>query len=185
MRPPFGGRALKGVPYRTPWAPVNVWIIWWIYWGCRWVPIYVSFPEGFLFRLLTYAAIFLGWLDTPDCKERLKATFQKLPPVNKLTAGCLFYFLSRVASCEDQSKMATNNLAIVFGQILLRPQVESLVSLLRHSPKITSLLKCLIENYAETVPVSCSLALAFPLRRRTHGWICFVTGWWSRGRIDS
>jgi len=110
----------------------------------------IELPEP----LLTFGLYdeFIEAADTPDCKERLKATFQKLPPVNKLTAGCLFYFLSRVASCEDQSKMATNNLAIVFGQILLRPQVESLVSLLRHSPKITSLLKCLIENYAETVP---------------------------------
>ena len=82
-----------------------------------------------------------------------KFIFQKLPEVNKLTAASLFYFLSRVANAEKESKMTTNNLAIVFGQILLRPKVESLVSLLRHSPKITSLLKCLIENYGEIIPV--------------------------------
>eukprot|EP01024_Parvocaulis_polyphysoides_P071757 TRINITY_DN89788_c0_g1_i1.p2 TRINITY_DN89788_c0_g1~~TRINITY_DN89788_c0_g1_i1.p2 ORF type:complete len:157 (-),score=19.90 TRINITY_DN89788_c0_g1_i1:44-481(-) len=50
--------------------------------------------------------------------------------------------------------MTTNNLAIVFGQILLRPKEESLTSLLRHSPKITSILKCLVENYEDIIPGS-------------------------------
>jgi len=113
---------------------------------------FIDLPEP----LLTFDLYdsFIDVADTPDCKAKLKDIFQKLPQVNKLTAACLFYFLSRVANAEKESKMTTNNLAIVFGQILLRPKVESLVSLLRHSPKITSLLKCLIENYGEIVPAN-------------------------------
>jgi hypothetical protein len=51
--------------------------------------------------------------------------------------------------------MNGNNLAIVFGQILLRPKVESL-ELLRHAPKITNILRILIEDYYELFPVCCS-----------------------------
>ena len=93
-------------------------------------------------------------IDAPDCPTKLKDIFQKLPETNKLVAGCLFNLLSRVVAAESESKMIANNLAIVFGQILLRPKVESLTSLLRHSPKITSILKCLVENYDKIIPVS-------------------------------
>ena len=89
--------------------------------------------------------------DQSDSKVKLKALVAKLPEANKLIAGCLFYFLSRVA--EHEKTMTTHNLAIVFGQILLRPKVESLESLLRHSPRITQLLKCLMENYSDIIPV--------------------------------
>ena len=76
-----------------------------------------------------------------------------MPETNKLTAGCLFYLLSKVTKLQQESTSSTNNLAIVFGQILLRPKEESLTSLLRHSPKITAILKCLIENYEDIIPV--------------------------------
>lgn len=113
---------------------------------------FIALPEP----LLTFELYdnFIEVADTPDCKSKVKDIIQQLPEVNKLTAACLFYFLSRIAKQETQSKMTTHNLAIVFGQILLRPKVESLVSLLRHSPKITSLLKCIIENYDDIIPAN-------------------------------
>lgn len=113
---------------------------------------FIALPEP----LLTFAAYdeFIEAADAPDCAAKLKEIFQKLPEVNKLVAGCLFHLLSRVAEAETESKMTANNLAIIFGQILLRPKVESLTSLLRHSPKITSILKSMIENYSKIIPAS-------------------------------
>ena len=49
--------------------------------------------------------------------------------------------------------MNTMNLAIVFGQILLRPKVETL-ELLRHATKITHTLKFMIDNYYDVFKVS-------------------------------
>lgn len=91
--------------------------------------------------------------DAPDINSKLRDLFDKLPRNNKLLAGCLFLFLSNVAKQSSENKMTTSNLAIVFGQILLRPKLESLESLLRHSPKITNILKAVIENYLAIVPV--------------------------------
>mmetsp|Transcript_1747 Transcript_1747/g.6228 ORF Transcript_1747/g.6228 Transcript_1747/m.6228 type:complete len:287 (-) Transcript_1747:90-950(-) len=113
---------------------------------------FIELPEPLLTFDLYDA--FIEAADTPDCKEKLKKIFARLPEPNKWTAACLFKFLSNVALQSSENKMTTTNLAIVFGQIVLRPKVESLESLLRHSPKITSLLKTIVENYDDIIPAN-------------------------------
>ena len=111
-------------------------------------------------------------IDASDSIAKLRETCQKLPECNKLVAGCLFLFLNNVAHHSEANRMSTNNLAIVFGQIVIRPKVESLESLLRHSPKINIILKTMIENYHAIIPVS-TLEIS-PLQhyqRITHGQI--------------
>lgn len=91
-------------------------------------------------------------LDHADNRGQLRSLIQKLPPNNRLLASCLFLFLSRVCSESERNKMNSNNLAIVFGQILLRPKVESL-ELLRHAPKISNILRIMIDEYYDLFPV--------------------------------
>ena len=84
----------------------------------------------------------------------MKQTFHKLPDANKYTAGSLFLFLNKLAKNSAENKMNATNLAIVFGQILLRPRVETLETLLKNNiSKITSVLKTLVENFNEIIPV--------------------------------
>lgn len=113
---------------------------------------FIELPEP-LFTFALYDD-FIEVADTPDCKSKLKTIINRLPEPNKWTAACLFKFLSNVANQSSENKMTTTNLAIVFGQILLRPKVESLESLLRHSPKITSLLKTIVEHYDDVLPAN-------------------------------
>jgi len=119
---------------------------------------FIELPEPLLTFNLYDPFIEIGGLLKQDstnssCKQKLKALMEELPETNKLSAGCLFLFLNRVAVQFNESKTITQNLAIVFGQILLRPKVESLNSLISDSPKISALLKHILEFYAEVVPV--------------------------------
>jgi len=110
----------------------------------------IELPEP-LFTFSLYDQ-FIGAVDSgPDILGKLRQLVQKLPEANRVLAECLFLFLHKVAERYETNKMNTMNLAIVFGQILLRPKVETL-ELLRHAPKITHVLKCMIDNYYDVFP---------------------------------
>lgn len=68
-----------------------------------------------------------------------------------------------MAALSEKNMMNTNNLAIVFGQILLRPKIETL-EMLRHAPKITSIVKMMIDEYWDVYPVSLYPFFDFPIR---------------------
>eukprot|EP01094_Clydonella_sp_ATCC50884_P004720 TRINITY_DN1374_c0_g1_i1.p1 TRINITY_DN1374_c0_g1~~TRINITY_DN1374_c0_g1_i1.p1 ORF type:complete len:307 (-),score=144.35 TRINITY_DN1374_c0_g1_i1:317-1237(-) len=112
---------------------------------------FIELPEP-LFTFDLYES-FVSAADHPDCRNQLRSNLERLPVVNRLVASCLFLFLHRVCDFSEQNKMTSKNLAIVFGQILLRPRIESL-ELLRHAPKISDVLKIMIDEYYELFPRS-------------------------------
>jgi len=112
---------------------------------------FIELPEP-LFTFILYEN-FIAASDAPDVKAKLRDIVKKLPLHNRMIANCLFLYLSRVVTKSEVNKMTSTNLAIVFGQILLRPKVETL-ELLRHAPKITNVLKIMIDNVNDIFPRS-------------------------------
>jgi len=96
---------------------------------------------------------FIAAIDDADPKHKLKEIVAKLPINNRTIANCLFAFLNKVAARSEVNKMTSQNLAIVFSQILLRPKIET-IELLRHAPKVAKVLKVIIENVHEIFPFS-------------------------------
>eukprot|EP01096_Ripella_sp_DP13-Kostka_P004360 TRINITY_DN1656_c0_g1_i1.p1 TRINITY_DN1656_c0_g1~~TRINITY_DN1656_c0_g1_i1.p1 ORF type:complete len:305 (+),score=147.68 TRINITY_DN1656_c0_g1_i1:50-916(+) len=111
---------------------------------------FIELPEPLLTHDLYQS--FVDAADAPDCVSKLREICDRLPRCNKLIAGCLFLFLNNVSRQSSENKTSTSNLAIVFGQILLQPKVESLESLVRHSSKINHIVKTIIENYHAILP---------------------------------
>lgn len=111
---------------------------------------FIELPEPLLTHDLYQS--FVDAADAPDCVSKLREICERLPRCNKLVAGCLFLFLNNVSRHSSENKTNTSNLAIVFGQILLQPKVESLESLVRHSSKINHIIKTIIENYHAVIP---------------------------------
>lgn len=77
---------------------------------------------------------------------------EDLPAANKALAEILLLFLSRVGEHCDKNKMSPANLAIAFGPLLLRPEVETIESMM-NAAKITGIMKFMIENFEKIFPV--------------------------------
>ena len=82
----------------------------------------------------------------------MSSLIEQLPPPNKALAEILLLFLVRVGEHSAKNKMTPANLAIVFGQILLRPEVETIESMMNAS-KITGIMKFMIEKFEKLFPV--------------------------------
>ncbi|KAL7842283.1 hypothetical protein SRHO_G00239720 [Serrasalmus rhombeus] len=54
--------------------------------------------------------------------EKLRDLLKDLPPANTATLKCIVRHLHRVAQLEQDNKMSTSNLGIVFGPTLMRPR---------------------------------------------------------------
>mmetsp|Transcript_15919 Transcript_15919/g.62203 ORF Transcript_15919/g.62203 Transcript_15919/m.62203 type:complete len:600 (-) Transcript_15919:85-1884(-) len=78
--------------------------------------------------------------------ESLSKLVEDLPAANKALAEILLLFLNCVGEHSGNNKMSPANLAIVFGQILLRPEVETIESMMNAS-KITGIMKFVIEKF--------------------------------------
>jgi len=83
--------------------------------------------------------------------EQLSKLVDELPPANKALAEILLLFLSRVGEHSAKNKMTPANLGIVFGQLLLRPDVETIESMMNAS-KITGIMKFMIEHFEKVFP---------------------------------
>lgn len=77
----------------------------------------------------------------------------ELPPANKALAEILLLFLSRVGEHSSKNKMTPANLAIVFGQILLKPEIDTIESMM-NAAKVTGIMRFMIENFEKIFPVS-------------------------------
>ena len=62
--------------------------------------------------------------------NRIKDLVLALPPGNKETLEYLAHHLARVGANGENNKMLPTNLAIVFGPTLLRPEVETMSSIM-------------------------------------------------------
>ncbi|KAL6070400.1 Rho GTPase-activating protein 29, variant 2 [Balamuthia mandrillaris] len=78
--------------------------------------------------------------------QRLQELMQELPPHNRVLAEILFLFLARMVEHVEHNKMTASNLAMIFGPLLLRPQIETIDSMM-HGPKVTAIVKHLVEHY--------------------------------------
>jgi len=79
--------------------------------------------------------------------EKLKLLLkQDLSPNSKSTLIYLLDLLSEISHHQDQNKMTPNNLAVVFGPALMRPQTETIDTAIDDIPVITQLVKTLIET---------------------------------------
>lgn len=71
---------------------------------------------------------FIGAIKIPDYNTKLSHIIelvQSLPPSNHDTMKLLFGHLHRVIKCGENNRMTAQNVAIVFGPTLLRPEMES------------------------------------------------------------
>jgi len=114
---------------------------------------FLELPEPLMTFELYESFIAAANASTAECKSRLIKLIASLPAPNRALSECLFLFLHKMAALSETNKMTNNNLAIVFGQILLRPKIETL-ELLRHAPKITSVVRLMVEEYWEIFPKS-------------------------------
>eukprot|EP00013_Stygamoeba_regulata_P003266 CAMPEP_0177628678 /NCGR_PEP_ID=MMETSP0447-20121125/259_1 /TAXON_ID=0 /ORGANISM="Stygamoeba regulata, Strain BSH-02190019" /LENGTH=261 /DNA_ID=CAMNT_0019129941 /DNA_START=166 /DNA_END=948 /DNA_ORIENTATION=+ len=108
--------------------------------------------------LLTFGLYpsFLGATQTENPAAKLRTIINSLPPVNRAVAEILFLFLNRLHNNCVANKMTAQNLAIIFSQIVLRPEVES-VEMLRDAPKVTAIVKELIVEFDTVFPLDSSL----------------------------
>lgn len=95
--------------------------------------------------------------------ETLANLVSMLPTPNRALAEILLLFLSRVGEHSNKNKMTPSNLGIVFGQLLLRPEVETIESMMNAS-KITAVMRFMIEKFEQVFPVL-SLPFSFLLLR--------------------
>ncbi|XP_059426321.1 rho GTPase-activating protein 15-like isoform X2 [Carassius carassius] len=63
--------------------------------------------------------------DHEDKVERLKLLVLSMPPPNHHTLQHMIRHLRRVMECSDSNRMTTQNIGIVFGPTLMRPENES------------------------------------------------------------
>ena len=103
----------------------------------------------------------------------LSGILSELSPANRALVEILLLFLSRVGEHSAKNKMTPANLAMVFGEILLRPEVETVESMM-DAAKITSIVRFLIENFEKIFPVGPTLRtgsspLILEQKQRTRG----------------
>jgi hypothetical protein len=80
----------------------------------------------------------------------IRKILKSLPTGNRVFLTYLIKFLSMVAAKADKNHMHAKNLAIVFAPSLLRPEVETMDSLLGDSLNINRILETMINHYEET-----------------------------------
>ncbi|KAM6465819.1 rho GTPase-activating protein 45 isoform 2-T2 [Liasis olivaceus] len=82
---------------------------------------------------------------------KLKELLKDLPPKNFATLKCIMQHLKRIIELEDDNKMSSGNLGIVFGPTLMRPRpTQATVSLssLVDYPHQACIVEALIDFYA-------------------------------------
>ncbi|XP_033960405.1 unconventional myosin-IXb isoform X1 [Pseudochaenichthys georgianus] len=92
---------------------------------------------------------FLHAVELPEKAERIRAVYQKideLPPANYSTLERLIFHLVRVAK-EEENKMSTSSLAIVFAPCILRsPDVDDPFLAMKDVAKTTTCVEILISE---------------------------------------
>lgn len=128
--------------------------------------IKVSFYQFIMSSIVNYFVVFfLEELHTQKYIATLAQLVDELPSCNKALAEILLLFLSRVGQRSATNKMTPANLAVVFGQILFRPETETVESMM-NAAKITGIMRFMIENFEKIFPVS---FLSSPKRKRERG----------------
>eukprot|EP01119_Soliformovum_irregulare_P019846 TRINITY_DN6365_c0_g1_i1.p1 TRINITY_DN6365_c0_g1~~TRINITY_DN6365_c0_g1_i1.p1 ORF type:complete len:566 (+),score=193.35 TRINITY_DN6365_c0_g1_i1:135-1700(+) len=92
----------------------------------------------------------------------LKSEFNELPPVNQTVLTKLLRFLADIASQSSQNKMTASNLSTCFAPNLLRPQTETMESILKNAPLVIVVMTLMINNHVIITNTSTS-----PILKRT------------------
>jgi integrin-linked kinase-associated serine/threonine phosphatase 2C len=91
--------------------------------------------------------------DNENKTQRLRTLVQQLPANNRALCEILLLFLARVVEHSDKNKMSSTNLAMLFGALLLQPPTTNLsLDTMLHGPKITSVVKYMIDAYDDVFP---------------------------------
>lgn len=104
--------------------------------------------------LLTYGEFdnFMKAAEMKDEKERVKEMalcYKRLPKPNQVVLKRLIRHLRNVAAYSHINKMNISNLAIVFAPTLMKGRNETMVQLLKNTPKMTTIVHHLIQDYNE------------------------------------
>ncbi|KAM9965981.1 hypothetical protein ACTFIR_006165 [Dictyostelium discoideum] len=108
-------------------------------------------PEP-LFTFNSYEALIVshGISDADMRLTMIKSIIQKIVPHHLVVLEYLFAFLARVAkSSINGNNMDSSNLAIIFAPTLLKSKSETPEKLIADSPRSTSIIKIIIDNYSE------------------------------------
>lgn len=96
---------------------------------------------------------FIAAIQLPDYSQRasyVKDLVQTLPLPNHDTMELLFKHLRRVVEHKDSNRMSVQSLAIVFGPTLLRPQVESNMTV--HMVFQSQIVELLLNEFSAAFP---------------------------------
>ncbi|KAF2074119.1 hypothetical protein CYY_004561 [Polysphondylium violaceum] len=107
-------------------------------------------PEP-LFTFNSYEALIAshGVTDPEMRLNCIKSIIQKVPPHYYIVLDYIIAFLHRICQHSNTNKMDSSNLAIVFAPNLLKSKTETAEQIVNDSPRSTSILKIIIENYSE------------------------------------
>eukprot|EP01102_Stenamoeba_stenopodia_P022646 TRINITY_DN9523_c0_g2_i2.p1 TRINITY_DN9523_c0_g2~~TRINITY_DN9523_c0_g2_i2.p1 ORF type:complete len:516 (+),score=110.47 TRINITY_DN9523_c0_g2_i2:570-2117(+) len=83
---------------------------------------------------------------SPGYVEYISNLVSKLPTHNKALLEILLLFFAKVAQHSNQNKLSSSHLAVVFGPILLRPEVETIESA-NNTPKVVAVTKFMIDKF--------------------------------------
>ncbi|PRP85552.1 hypothetical protein PROFUN_06784 [Planoprotostelium fungivorum] len=93
---------------------------------------------------------FMDSQDMPDTDDKLqlqKTLIENLPRPNRITMRRILEMLVAVRDYQDVNRMTSNNLAIVFGNNLLRSVENDPARMLLDTPKTNSVVCDMIENF--------------------------------------
>eukprot|EP01132_Coremiostelium_polycephalum_P000634 gene634-787_t len=107
-------------------------------------------PEP-LFTFNSYEALIVshGVTDPEMRLSCIKSIIEKIPPHYFIVLDYLLAFLHRICRHSKVHKMDSSNLAIIFAPNLLKSKTETAEQIVNDSPRSTSILKFIIDNYAE------------------------------------
>lgn len=80
------------------------------------------------------------------CMKRYQALVGKLPEVNRTLLLFLLQHLRRVAEHSDKNRMPSSNIAAVMGPNILRPEQASMLTTIRDTAVVNSVMKIFIDE---------------------------------------
>jgi len=90
-----------------------------------------------------------GKLVQASDEESIIASLRELPPLRRTVANTLFSYLAGVAALQEVNLMSPMNLSICFAPNLVRPQQETMESIINDTPKIIAVVGLFIQHFLE------------------------------------
>lgn len=88
-----------------------------------------------------------GIEDLDNRLQCIQQLVESLPPCNYSILSLLMKLLHKVSEHYVENKMTTSNLAIVIAPNILRPEQQTMESIINDTPHVTAVIETLISDY--------------------------------------